>query len=365
MSEKMSYQDLEVRRQRALDEAAAWLVRLQDREPSVTERSTFTDWLRESPLHVAAMLRVSQTDYALMTFEGWDEIPKVEPPFTDRVAEWPAANRRPPSTASPGARYGRQGLLGVVAAGAMAGIVWALWWTGIIGGSVFETRIGERQDVALNDGTTLRLGPRSRVRVNLSRSERDVSLVRGEAVFKVAKDPSRPFIVAADHTRVRAVGTEFGVERRADSVIVTVAEGRVAVTETTPTAHFLEPGVTTTAVSLGAGDQLSVPHAGAPGAVRKVDSASSLAWTNGRLVFDNDLVSTVVERFNQFNRIQLIVADPQVAQRRISGSFDATDPESFLTFMKSAIAIEVVRAPDRDFINIVGTTPRAAASAAR
>jgi transmembrane sensor len=144
-----------------------------------------------------------------------------------------------------------------------------------------------------------------------------------------------------------------------------VAEGRVAVTETTPTAHFLEPGVTAAAVSLGAGDQLSVPHAGAPGAVRKVDSASSLAWTSGRLVFDDDLVSTVVERFNQFNRIRLVVADPLVAQRRISGSFDATDPESLLAFLRSAIDIQIVRASGGDSISITGTSPPAAAPSAR
>ena len=365
------YEDLAVRRQRALEEAAAWLVRLQEAEPTVAERSSFTDWLRESPLHVAAMLEVSQTEHTLRTFDGWDQVPATPSSLSDTVVEWLASFRKTmddKQVAGPVAhqsgRSTRRAWLTMAAVCIITLAGGALWWEGVIGGAVFETSSGERRDVVLNDGSTLRLGPESRVRVVLSEAERDVTLARGEALFKVAKDPERPFIVRADRAQMRALGTEFGVERRDGVVIVTVVQGRVSVAESTPSPLPFHQGVANLVLaSLAAGDQLEVPHAGAAGAVRKVDPVNSLAWADGRLVFENAPVSTIVERFNQYNRIHLAVSDPQVAARRVSGSFDATDPESFLIFLRSAVPIKVMRSRDGRDITIAAESSAPAESA--
>jgi transmembrane sensor len=327
-----SYNDLEVRRQRALEEAGAWLVRLQDATPTSTDRSAFTDWLRESPLHVGAMLRVSHTDSTLTIFDGWEDVPQAAGPFNDTVIEYPTAGDRRHAPSRPGSSSSsrtRSLLFGAAAAALLVCISVALWSVGVIGGPILSTANGERRDVELQDGSAVRLGPETRLRVRISGQERNLTLDRGEAVFKVAKDSTRPFIVTAGRIRVRALGTEFGVEKRTTGLIVTVAEGRVAVDE----SHL----------QLAAGDQVAVAPTGAPSAVRKVNSADSLAWANGRLVFDNDSVSEVVERFNQYNRIRLEVPDPRVAQRRLSGSFDATDLESFLAFLQSSMPVAVTR----------------------
>jgi transmembrane sensor len=219
-----------------------------------------------------------------------------------------------------------------------------LLWKQTLGGSVFETGTGESRVVTLADGSTLQLGPQSHARVLFSARQRDVSLGRGEAVFKVAKDPARPFTVLADRARVRAVGTEFGVERRGDAVVVTVAEGRVAVSASASpvTFPFMKDSPPLSPIALDADEQVAIPHVGRTGPVRRVDSASSLAWVHGRLVFNDDVISLVVERFNQYNHVRLVLRDPTIASRRISGSFDATDPESFLAFLHSSIPGTVV-----------------------
>ncbi len=355
-----SFQDLEARRQRALEEAAAWLVRSQSNALTAADRVALTDWLRESPLHVAAMLCVSHTDHALASFDAWDSIPVEPPEVGDAVVEWPssALSREPVKAWSTPWRVAATAsavvLMGVMVAG--------LWWQGLIGGSVFRTSTGERRDVALQDGSTLRLGPQTRVRVQLTRGERRVVLEAGEAVFKVAKDVARPFLVDADGTRVRAVGTEFGVEKRAGGVLVTVAEGRVAISrsETFLSSPTNAPDANAV-VALAAGEQLSVPSKGARRtSIRKVDTASSLAWANGRLIFDNDSLATVVDRFNQYNSVQIKVTDQQLATRRISGSFDATDLDSLLGFLKSAVPVEIQRESDGREIAI-SPVPSAAA----
>jgi transmembrane sensor len=353
-----SFEDLEVRRQRALEEAAAWLVRLQSETLTTTDRSALTDWLRESPLHVAAMLRVSHTDHALTSFDAWDTIPVDPSTIGDSVIEWPSCpparkqlNQHTFSTP----RRPAVTMLTIVLLSAMAA---TLWWQGLIGGPVFRTSTGERRDVALQDGSTLRLGPQTRVRVRLTKSERWVALEEGEAVFKVAKDPARPFFVDADRARVRAVGTEFGVEKRDGAVLVTVAEGRVAVSQNAASLLLSDRDPNGSAVvALVAGDQLSVPSRGTRrSSIRKVDGANSLAWASGRLIFENESLATVIERFNQYNAVQLKVLDPHLAERRISGSFDATDLESLLAFLHSALPANAQHTTDGREITLAPAT---------
>lgn len=348
-----SYEDLHVRRQRALDEAAAWRVRLQEVELTCAERTAFADWLRESPLHVAAMLRVSHTDSALAAFDGWDDISVGPATFNDTVIEWPASVPRRATDSQRRTPKARWMAWSVAAAVVVAGIGAALWSDGVVGGSVFQTTTGERREVALEDGSTLLLGAQTRVRVHFSAAERDVTLERGEAVFKVAKNPARPFMVIADGTRVRAIGTEFGVEQRHESVVVTVAEGRVAVTEGAPAKLPLAAGsASESAVALATDEQIEVPHIGTVSAIRKVDSASSLAWANGRLVFTDESLGFVIERFNQYNRIRLKLTDPQITTRRVSGSFDAMDLESLLMFLRASLGVTITRTPDGAEIQI-------------
>ena len=95
--------------------------------------------------------------------------------------------------------------------------------------NTIETRVGEWRTVQLADGSTVSTGPNTLMQVDYSDGTRRINLARGEAMFKVTKDPSRPFIVNAGGAVARAVGTRFGVERREDRIRVTVAEGKVAV----------------------------------------------------------------------------------------------------------------------------------------
>src|SRR6202042_1786963 len=94
---------------------------------------------------------------------------------------------------------------------------------------IYATSLGEQRSIQFEDGSTVELNSRSKVRVKYSKQERDVELIEGQALFHVAHDVSRPFIVAVGPTRVRAVGTQFDVYKRSNGTVVTVVEGRVAV----------------------------------------------------------------------------------------------------------------------------------------
>jgi transmembrane sensor len=210
---------------------------------------------------------------------------------------------------------------------------------------------GQLRRVTLPDGSIVELSPESRVEVHFTAPERDIVLSRGDALFRVAKNAARPFIVQTGYVRVRAVGTVFGVQRDRGAVIVTVAEGRVAVLDNSgkPAAPMLRP-IPVTEISLGANQQIIVPQGGPMGQVRPIDSQRALAWAQGRFVFENTPVSEVARRFNRYNSLQIDVSDPALAGRRVSAVFDDTDPEAFIVFLESVANVRVTHVSSREVV---------------
>ena len=170
-----------------------------------------------------------------------------------------------------------------------------------------------------------------------------MQLEHGEAHFYVAKDASRPFFVSAGTVTVRAVGTAFNVRRQVAAVEVLVTEGKVKVSrQDTSSGNDLEP------VFLAAGERAfidTVPVAGlaqqlaqSPGTVEP-----TVAQRAPRLMFNNTPLSEVIDRFNHYSRIQLEIADAELASRAVGGNFDADNAESFINLLIAAGDIRVER----------------------
>ena len=328
------------RRLRAAAQAAEWASAPQN-EMSEQQRGEFVDWLRESPLHVAEMLRFEQTRSALAEFKQWDEVrsdtalaqqPDVVVPLSAYVP------RRAPAALGSSWRKPLR-LAACVAALLIAGGVW--YFARPVATTVISTQHLERREMTLADGSVVNIAPDSELRITLTAEERSLVLDRGEALFHVAKDRLRPFVVTADHTRVRAVGTTFSVARQPTGIVITVAEGRVDVKPRTP-ARNPDPrgeGV----ISLGANEQVTVSPAGIAGRTRSVDGSAALARVASQLVFENDSVAEVAQRFNNRNRVQIRILDPQLAARPVSGIFNASDPQSFVSFREAAAGAQIVK----------------------
>ncbi|HEY6922353.1 MAG TPA: FecR domain-containing protein [Steroidobacteraceae bacterium] len=344
----MDYRD---RQRRATVEAAAeWVLRLQEQKLTRSERVEYVRWLRESPLHVAEMLRASHVHGELADFPHWNEIAPVDVSSPEiAVIQLSETHDLSIADTRPGRSSWSWRRISALAAGlAVLGI--ALVYFANFRPRVIDTAAGESLTVTLADGSVVRVSPDTNLRVYFTRHERRVSLSRGDALFRVAKDPEKPFLVETNRTRVRAVGTAFAVERHYDSVIVTVEEGRVAVAQAPPQPSA-SPASTATEFSLGPDQQIVMPATGSMGHVRKVDSHRELAWADGRLIFDHDPVAEVVKRFNRFNRIQIKVLDPELAARPVSAVFNVSDPEAFVSFLESVANIRVTR-PSRNMIVI-------------
>lgn len=356
------------RRTRTRREAAQWWALLQGDEMTRAQREDFIDWLRDSQSHVAEMLRLAQVHGALEQFRGWALIDTERPAAEDRanVISLRAASdhelRLPDDSAREPKRSPRgMKLFAAAAMLAVAAILITVFVPHLRGQSIVTER-GERRELVLDDGSVVKVDPQSRLRVQFEPDLRRVRLMEGRAVFRVAKDPSRPFLVDAKNATVRAVGTSFGVEQRERDVVVTVSEGTVAVTplhvshlsgENRDTQKLIgeqaEAGgdgprrVEAGAVFLSANEQVTVAGMGTIRAVRSVQSERELAWAEGRLVFRNDPIARVVAEFNRYNRVQLTVSDQTLAARPVTGVFDAANPEAFIAFLQNAAAVRVTR----------------------
>lgn len=324
----------EDRRRAATEQAVAWLISLQGGGMSAGERGEFVDWLRESPVHIREMLRVSQIDQALKAF-NWDGIPTAEQ-TADNVVRLTGGTTRPPLRRTSFLTASR-----AIAAGLAVVALAAGGWLALkANGTMVRTQLGEQREMTLADGSIVNIAPLTELRIRYTSDQRSIELRRGHALFRVSTDRRRPFVVDAGAAVVRAVGTSFDVDRTEDAVRVAVVKGRVLVSRGGAASGTGRPHIAAAphAVQLAANQAVEVPSRALVLHVHKVDGAARAAWVTGTLVFEDETVAEVARRFNLHNVAQLQILDPQLAQRRISGAFKASDPESFVAFIRETNA---------------------------
>jgi transmembrane sensor len=172
--------------------------------------------------------------------------------------------------------------------------------------------------VTLDDGSVVTLNTETKLRVRFRADSRALELIRGEALFDVAHDAQRPFLVSAGDSRVRALGTRFQVRRDNDEQIkVVLLEGRVEVARE-------EVG---DRLEMAPGEQVSFTKPDRPMTRRAIDPEAALSWTSGRLVFRATPLVEAVAEVNRYAKTKIRLADDSLSQLRISGTFVTGDSE--------------------------------------
>lgn len=346
------------------NEATEWLLRFSEGEVDAAGREQFNFWLRTSPEHVRAYLRVAAFWQEAGHIDGKQGPRDIDalisqakqegnifplafgPRPNDRAADRDASLAEELPKAHP--RHATQRFLAIAAMLLVA--IGAVGAHQYLTRNVYETSIGEQRTINLADGSTLILNADSKVRVRYSETERSIDLEEGQALFKVAKNPSRPFVVRSGEASVRAVGTQFDVYRKSTGTTVTVVEGKVAVTSEkvkgTGDGQDQEVGVI-------AGEQLTIPKirvapataAATPDTtsapqVRPVKVAEATAWTEGLLVFDGTPLSEVIREFNRQNSKPLVLqGTPELAQIKITGTFPANGADRITRFLQERFSV--------------------------
>jgi transmembrane sensor len=202
----------------------------------------------------------------------------------------------------------------------------------------YMTGVGERRTVRLTDGSTIDLNTASTLEVAYGPQQRDVRLLSGQAMFRVARDTGRPFVVAAGDRRIVATGTAFDVRLgERGTVTVLLVEGRVRVEPVRPSAGSTTPQVET----LEPGQRLVT--AANVAQVVTADVERDTSWTRGQLIFRDDRLSDAIAEVNRYSSARLVVNDPRVANLRVSGAFASGSTENFVAAITAFYPIEARR----------------------
>jgi transmembrane sensor len=328
----MSPSSADMRRARAAAEAAEWTARFDSGHVSTSERGEFMDWLRESPIHVSEMLQIGRLTSDLSKFDVWGRIAPAGDVSLETVTH--LTSYRAVQEPNRHERTHRVWRLAAIAASLMCVAVFLIVFKQQLSTTNIHTQNDERREITLADGSVVQLSPNTDLRIRLQSHIRSVVIQHGEATFRVAKDPLRPFIVDAASVKVRAVGTMFSVSRNAEAVVVTVAEGRVSVTPAATAADASRDGAAV-GLSLKANERVIVSVRGIASPIRHLESVPILDWGNNRLEFEASSVADVVKQFNRRNTVQIRLIDNALAMRTVTGIFDASDPQSFVDFLQS------------------------------
>lgn len=304
--------------ERAVDEAAAWLARLQRDDVAEADGLAFEAWLAAAPENKPAYRS------ALAVWHEFDAgADSVEAELASRARREAA-----------GRTTRRQWLVGAGGLGIAAGLAAVIAPVMTSGPAIqtLATHRGQRQRYTLADGSTIDLNAETRLRVNFSRSERRISLDDGEAIFDVTHDSTRPFIVAAGERTVRVVGTQFDVRNREGALTVTVARGKV---EVRPSA------AATRVYALTPGQRLDVSVTGAE-RTAFVDPQETFSWRAGRLVYRGEPLSDVVADLNRQFAEQIDIGDAELGKIPITGVIVLDDPKSVMMRLSLMLPIRAV-----------------------
>jgi len=308
-------------------QAASWDARLRSHDLTPEEREQFAAWLKRDEQNAECF---DQLQTALATLRNAADHPQLRGlRESARIVE---------------RRSARLGLLGriAIAASVVAIVGASAFWmlnrhapatmsaslTQSHSGGIdsWSTAAGERRTLTLRDGSSVTMNAATRLEAEWFDNQRRLRLLAGQALFRVAKDPLRPFVVSAGSRTVTALGTTFDVQLRPEALRVTLLDGRVSV------GSLQEPAASPV-VELTPSQEFEVVADHVP-TVRRVDAVAVAAWADGQVIFTDNSLPDAVAEMNQYSPKQ-IVASPDLARFRINGMFRAGNQDGFVSAVTS------------------------------
>lgn len=301
-------------------EAERWFARRLEPAVRESERAAFEHWHDGNPAHAQAFASTERL---------WETLSVLKQSERLRAAVPPPDERRFRRLLHP-AFLAFAASIAVVAIGAF------FWLDRAVPAQTFTTALGEQRTETLADGTILRLNTHSTLDVQITKTGRLITLREGEATFDVARDASRPFVVAAGDGTVTAIGTHFQVRHEAGSVSVALIEGRVQLAR--PARREVE--------TLAPGQQATFSEDSSGIVRRNVDLAMLTRWTSGRIEFRGTPLVQAVAEANRYSARKIRIGDPAIESLPVSGTFRTGDVDGMTTAFEAAFPVRAQRGED-------------------
>ncbi len=218
------------------------------------------------------------------------------------------------------------------------------------------TQKGESRTLTLSDGSSIHANTNSEIRVVYSQAARKVELLRGEALFKVAHAPERPFTVVAGDFKSEALGTSFSVKLNKYRTELSVVEGVVAFSKIGTNIEVENLKQPAEQLVLNAGQTISTSNVKLKEASLSVaqisiltdkDIVRRLSWTEGLLEFSDTPLHEVVSEVNRYVHTPISIVDEDLNDIQIGGIYRTGDTIAMLEAFER-LGIDVDRSnPDK------------------
>ncbi|MFC7050832.1 FecR family protein [Emcibacter nanhaiensis] len=211
----------------------------------------------------------------------------------------------------------------------------------------YRTDVGEQSRIILADGSHVFMNTDSLLREEYTKNLRKVVLLRGEAIFDVEKDPSRPFVVETEYGTAQAVGTSFSVYDREDKVEVIVIEGTVAVHQESDLEEIkqtAEGGEDSSYFVTGGQKMFAYDgHLGPVGQASQLDLERLVFSRQGKILFRGQPLSEIVNEMARYTNKKIIITDQAIKQMKMGGAFDINDFDAFINAVEDAFPVKVIK----------------------
>lgn len=330
-------------------EASAWIVQFHNTRPTGEDMEAFHSWLRKSPEHRRTFEQLART---------WNKL--------DGLSQLVFAEQDQQTTANiaPSTRLG--GSLFRFRFAVAAAILFVVFSVVVFSvrnavdyprpeqfSAKYTTAIGEQKQVALPDGSGMRLNTRSITNVSYGEDARLIHLVEGEAHFDVFHNAEKPFVVYAGKIAVTAVGTAFSVYLKEDTVDVIVTDGEIKVAalpekvtdSQAPDLNLIDEAETVASFVEGQRavfkDKIELVES-----IELEEIEKKLSWRDGMLIFEGDRLQEVVEEVSRYTPIRIVILDSETRDLKIGGYFPAGNIAPMLDTFEQNFGIDVERIKD-------------------
>ena len=346
--------------------AAEWLLKLENPDVSAAELLRWEAWLKQSARHRQAFLEIEHFSRRMIRYRAeLKEIPipsvsegDVQEGVKEDLAGGGNAGQVGASLRSAWNRLPlspigiRRALFATIFSAGLASLAYVL--SSNIPNPAeeaamrsYQTAVSEHRSVVLPDGSAIEMGGKSSLSVNFSARQRVVMLESGEALFQVAEEEKRPFVVIAGAGTITALSTVFNVRRDADRVVVTVTEGRVEVKRTPQgSAGSSQSGASgrqPTITTIGVGDQAIVSGKGLS-VVEFNDPATITEWQTGHLQYLAEPLRYVVTGVSRYSAREFIIVDPEIGDLLFTGSVYQDQTDDWLEALETVFPLDVTHA---------------------
>jgi transmembrane sensor len=314
-----------------LDEAIAWLVRVQSDTATADDWVELTAWLEASEAHANAFAEVEALSAEIG--DNAEEIGAAIPPPTSVVLPFKPRTRSTPIWAP---------LAGLAAAAVFVAVIAApgLERAYVGAPATYRTAVGETREVALGDGSRIRLDGASAITVRMGWRSRRIDMAQAQASFDVAKDRGRPFLVRVGDQQIRVVGTEFNILHDDEQVVVSVRRGVVEVRQpalgSNPIARLVR------------GDELRHAEGAQVSHQQRVDPDAAFAWASGRMICHDKPLSQIVSELNR-RYAKPIRVTPAAGAKLFSGVIELGDQTLLVKTLAEYLSL-TVQPTDRDIV---------------